>query len=60
VDEYGGDVNQFHNLGLTKMTRPELLAERLRLIEKYRGHLSRIMEKKIALGIIDTNEIRVN
>src|SRR3990167_7971725 len=57
VDEYGGDANQYHNLGLTRMTRPELLAERLRLIEKYRGNLSRIMEKKIALGIIDTNEI---
>ena len=59
VDEYGGDVNQFHNLGITKMTRPELLAERLRLIEKYKGHLSRIMHKKIALGVIDTGEIQV-
>ena len=57
VDEYGGDVNQYHNLGITKMNRAELLAERLRLIEKYRGSLSRIMEKKIALGVIDTGEI---
>lgn len=57
VDEYGGDSNQYHNLGLTAMTRPELLAARLRLIEKYRGHLSRIMTKKIAIGVIDTGEI---
>ena len=60
VDEYGGDVNQYHNLGLTKMTRPELLAERLRLIERYKRNLSSIMTKKIALGIIDTGEIQVN
>jgi len=31
----------------------------LRLIEKYRGNLSRIVHKKIALGIIDTGEIQL-
>ena len=60
VDEYGGDVNQYHNLGITKMNRADLLRERIRLIEKYKGHLSSIMHKKIALGIIDTGEIQVN
>lgn len=60
IDEYGGDANQYHNLGITKMDRESLLAERLRLIEKYRGHLSSIMMKKIALGVIDTGEIALN
>lgn len=59
IDEYGGDANQYHNLGITKMNREQLLGERIRLIEKYRGHLSRIMHKKIALGVIDTGEIQL-
>ena len=59
IDEYGGDTNQYHNLGITDMNRQELLAERIRLIEKYRGHLSKIMHKKIALGVIDTGEIQL-
>ena len=60
IDEYGGDANQYHNFGITKMNRADLLAERIRLIEKYRGHLSSIMHKKMALGIIETGEIQVN
>ena len=59
VDEYGGDVNQYHNLGITQMNRKQLLDERIRLMEKYRGHLSTIMHKKIALGVIDTGEIQL-
>ena len=59
IDEYGGDTNQYHNLGITNMNRQQLLAERIRLIEKYRGHLSKIMLKKIALGVIDTGEIQL-
>ena len=53
IDEYGGS-NPWRTPALS---HEDLLAERLRLIEKYRGHLSRIMTKKIALGIIDTHEI---
>ena len=60
IDEYGGNPNQYHNLDRTKMNRTDLLAERLRLIEKYKGHLSGIMTKKIALGVIDTGEIALN
>ena len=53
IDEYGGS-NPWRTDALS---HEELLQERLRLIEKYRGHLSTIMAKKIALGIIDTGEI---
>ena len=60
IDEYGGNANQYHNLDRTKMNRTDLLAERLLLIEKYKGHLSGIMTKKIALGVIDTGEIALN
>ena len=56
IDEYGGPTNTFHP---DAMTKNELLRERLRLIEKYRGNLSRIVHKKIALGIIDTGEIQL-
>ena len=71
IDEYGGDANQFHNLGITKMNRRQLLDERNRLIEKYAGSLARIMQRKRELGwientsaqppigIIDTSEIRI-
>ena len=59
IDEYGGSANNYHNLDITQMNRERLLSERLRLIERYRGHLSRIMTKKIALGIIDTGEIQL-
>src|SRR3972149_4431865 len=55
IDEYGGS-NPWRTDALS---HEDLLSERLRLIEKYRGHLSRIMEKKIALGIINTNEVQM-
>ena len=69
IDEYGGTANNFHNLGITKLNREELLNERARLIEKYAGSLARIMQRKRELGwiettqppvgIIDTGEIRL-
>ena len=55
IDEYGGS-NPWRS---DDLSHQDLLNERLRLIEKYRGHLSRIMHKKIALGVIDTGEIQL-
>src|SRR3990167_891701 len=68
IDEYGGDANQFHNLGITKMNREQLLTERVRLMEKYAGKLPAIMKKKRELGwisgqspnkVISTDEIQL-
>jgi len=54
VDEYGGEANKWRS---EVLTHAELVSEQLRLIEKYRGHLSSIVRKKIALGVINENEI---
>jgi len=68
IDEYGGDANQFHNLGITKMNREQLLNERMRLMEKYAGRLPAIVKKKRELGwihapppnkVISTDEIQI-
>ena len=67
IDEYGGDANQFHNLGITKMNREQLLNERIRLMEKYAGKLPAIVKKKRDLGwigyapnkVISTDEIQI-
>lgn len=53
IDEYSGSVT------LCSLSSEELNHERQRLLNKYRGNLSQIMKKKIALGVINTNEIPV-
>jgi radical SAM superfamily enzyme YgiQ (UPF0313 family) len=53
IDEYSGSVS-------VCSLSPELLSrERQRLLNKYRGTLSLIMKKKVALGVISTDEIPV-
>ena len=56
IDEYGGPANPWRSEALT---HAELVSEQLRLIERYRGNLSSIIRKKIALGIINENEIQL-
>lgn len=51
IDEYSGSVT------LCSLSAERLNTERQRLLDKYRGNLSQIMKKKIALGVINTNEI---
>ncbi|HXJ94785.1 MAG TPA: radical SAM protein [Terriglobia bacterium] len=51
TDEYSGGVS------LCSLSPQELDHERQRLLNKYRGDLSLIMKKKVALGVISTDEI---
>ena len=51
IDEYSGSVS------LCALSADELSAERQRLMNKYRGSLSMILKKKVATGVISTNEI---
>jgi radical SAM superfamily enzyme YgiQ (UPF0313 family) len=53
IDEYSGCVT------ICELSVEELNRERQRLMDKYRGSLSIIMKKKVALGVISTNEISV-
>ena len=53
IDEYSGSVT------LCSLSPEELNHERQRLLDKYRGNLSLIMKKKIALGVVSTDEIPV-
>lgn len=53
IDEYSGSVT------LCALSPEELSRERQRLLDKYRGNLSLIMQKKIAMGVISTDEIPV-
>jgi radical SAM superfamily enzyme YgiQ (UPF0313 family) len=53
IDEYSGSVS------VCSLTAEELNRERQRLLNKYRGNLSLILKKKIALGVISTDEIPV-
>ena len=53
IDEYSGSVT------LCSLSSEGLDLERQRLLNRYRGNLSLIMQKKIALGVISTNEIPV-
>lgn len=53
IDEYSGSVT------LCALSPLELSRERQRLLDKYRGNLSLIMQKKIAMGVISTDEIPV-
>jgi hypothetical protein len=53
TDEYTGSVS------LCSLSPLELDHERQRLLNKYRGDLSVIMKKKVALGVISTDEIPV-
>ena len=53
IDEYSGSVT------LCSLSAEQLNIERQRLLNKYRGNLSQIMKKKIALGVINTNEIPI-
>ena len=49
IDEYGSETNPWHP---DAMTKKQVMAERQRLFEKYRGHLSTIIKKKIEAGVI--------
>ena len=53
LDEYSGSVS------LCSLSPEELNHERQRLLDKYRGNLSLILKKKIAMGVISTDEIPV-
>ena len=53
IDEYSGSVT------LCSLAPEELSLEKQRLLDKYRGSLSLIMQKKIAMGVISTDEIPV-
>jgi len=53
IDEYSGSVS------ICSLSAEELNHERQRLLNKYRGNLSLIMKKKVALGVISTDEIPV-
>ena len=53
IDEYSGSVT------LCSLSAEELSRERQRLLNKYRGNLPPILRKKIALGVISTDEIAV-
>jgi radical SAM superfamily enzyme YgiQ (UPF0313 family) len=53
IDEYSGSVS------LCSLSAEQLSEERSRLMAKYRGSLSTIMRKKVALGVINTNEIQL-
>ena len=53
LDEYSGSIS------LCSLSAQDLNQERQRLLDKYRGNLSLIMKKKIALGVISTDEIPV-
>ena len=53
IDEYSGSVT------LCSLSAEQLNRQRQRLLDKYRGNLSLIMRKKVALGVISTDEIPV-
>lgn len=53
IDEYSGSMS------LCSLSTEELNSERQRMMDKYRGNLSQIMKKKVALGVINTNEISI-
>jgi len=53
LDEYSGSVT------LCSLSSEELDQERQKLLNKYRGNLSTIIKKKIAIGVISTDEIPV-
>jgi len=53
IDEYSGSVT------LCSLSAEQLSRQRQRLLDKYRGNLSLIMRKKVALGVISTDEIPV-
>ena len=53
IDEYSGSVT------LCSLSSAELDLERQRLLNRYRGNLSLIMQKKRALGVISTDEVPV-
>lgn len=53
IDEYSGSVS------ICSLSQEELLSERQRLMDRYRGNLSVILKKKVALGVINTDEIPI-